>query len=777
MREHLSLDSVTVTERRSTAALQNADAPFESGREARSVLECGGTPPLSTRKPLKYENLLTLGILVVAFLQTSQIHAADWLIDPSPFHATITTNDNTGEVALENGLVRRVFKLSPDAATVAVDDLMTGESVLRSVRPEAEVWLDGKKFDVGGLNGQPVHNYLNPAWLTRMTANPAAFHFVGLTVGRTRERFAWRKRSEWLSRDPAWPPPGVAVTLAFDPPANSSAIKVEVHYELYDGLPVIAKWLVLRNAGPKPVTLNSLTVEQLAVVEPESIVDGTAANFRGSLRALDAFSDYSFGGNMSATADAPAIHWRSDPLYTTQVHYQLETPCLLECSPEIGPEVEIKPCESFESFRVFELIHDSTDRERRGLAVRRAYRALAPWTQENPVLMHVRSAEPEAVKTAVDQCAEVGFEMVIMTFGSGFDIENEKPEYLAGIKALADYARAKGIVLGGYSLLASRSIDAADDAINPATGKPGGMRFGSSPCLGSVWGENYFRKLRQFYEKTGCAVLENDGSYPGDVCASTNHPGHNGLLDSQWKQWKIISGFYEWCRGRGIYLNVPDWYFLAGSSKTGMGYRESNWSLPREQQEIIERQNIFDGTWEKAPSMGWMFVPLTEYHGGGAAATIEPLKDHLEHYETRLANLFGAGVQACYRGPRLFDTDETKAVVKKWVDFYKAHRAILDSDLIHLRRADGRDWDGWLHVNPSLKERGLAMIYNPLNESIQRTIKLPLYYTGLSDRAVIGWPDGHSETVAMARDYSAETMVNVPARGRIWMTVTAPPAN
>ena len=98
--------------------------------------------------------------------------------------------------------------------------------------------------------------------------------------------------------------------------------------------------------------------------------------------------------------------------------------------------------------------------------------------------------------------------------------------------------------------------------------------------------------------------------------------------------------------------------------------------------------------------MGWMFVPLTEYQGGGAAATIEPLKDHLEHYETRLANLFGAGVQACYRGPRLFDTDETKAVVKKWVDFYKAHRAILDSDLIHLRRADGRDWDGWLHVNP-----------------------------------------------------------------------------
>ena len=108
-----------------------------------------------------------------------------------------------------------------------------------------------------------------------------------------------------------------------------------------------------------------------------------------------------------------------------------------------------------------------------------------------------------------------------------------------------------------------------------------------------------------------------------------------------------------------------------------MGYRETNWSLPRKYQEIIERQNIYDGTWEKTPSMGWMFVPLVQYHAGGKAATIEPLKDHLDHYEQRLANLFGAGVQACYRGPRIYDAPETRAIVKKWVDFYLLHRKIL----------------------------------------------------------------------------------------------------
>ena len=45
--------------------------------------------------------------------------------------------------------------------------------------------------------------------------------------------------------------------------------------------------------------------------------------------------------------------------------------------------------------------------------------------------MHVRSAEPDAVRLAIDQCAEVGFEMVIMTFGSGYNIESQDPEYIA----------------------------------------------------------------------------------------------------------------------------------------------------------------------------------------------------------------------------------------------------------------------------------------------------------------------------------------------------------
>jgi hypothetical protein len=112
--------------------------------------------------------------------------------------------------------------------------------------------------------------------------------------------------------------------------------------------------------------------------------------------------------------------------------------------------------------------------------------------------------------------------------------------------------------------------------------------------------------------------------------------------------------------------------------------------------------------------------------------------------------------------------------VAKWVAFYKAHRAILDSDIIHLRRADGRDWDGWLHVNQGLTECGLAVFYNPLAEPMERRIHLPLYYTGLTDRATAKQEDGAPQEITLGRDYAAELTVKIPAHSRTWLTIKRP---
>ncbi|HRP32857.1 MAG TPA: hypothetical protein PKV73_13245, partial [Agriterribacter sp.] len=538
-------------------------------------------------------------------------------------------------------------------------------------------------------------------------------------------------------------------------------LTVKVHYELYDGLPMLSKWVSVANNGTEEIIVDNIKSEHLAVTEAESAVEHKQ---RWELPPIFAESDFAFGSMSPNAAQNACVEWQTDSSYTTQVNYALQTPSLLVCMPKTGMGQELTPGTSFESMRLWELLYDSYDRERRGLSERKLYRTIAPWVTENPIIMHVSSAADEPVKKAIDQCAEVGFEMVIMTFGSGFNIEDTSQHNLQRMKALKDYGKSKGVAIGGYSLLASRSIDAANDVVMPSGMKPA---FGHSPCLQSKWGQNYFKELYQFYETTGQDLLEHDGSYPGDICASTTHPGHRGLADSRWKQFREIQTFYRWCRSKGIYLNVPDWYFLNGSTKIAMGYRETNWSLPRELQEIIERQNIYDGTWEKAPSMGWMFVPLVQYHGGGAAATIEPLKEHLPHYEQRLANLFGAGVQACYRGPQLYDAPQTKTLVKKWVDFYKKHRRILDADIVHLRRPDGRDYDAILHADPQGKEKGLLMVYNPLNVSITRDIEVDLYYTGLKSRATVSENDGAGRKMTL-NGTKLHLTVTVPAKSQKW---------
>jgi hypothetical protein len=293
--------------------------------------------------------------------------------------------------------------------------------------------------------------------------------------------------------------------------------------------------------------------------------------------------------------------------------------------------------------------------------------------------------------------------------------------------------------------------------------------------LTSEWGQDYFRKLRNLFRKTGFDLLEHDGSYPGDVDVTSRPPLQTGLQDSRWAQWRIISDFYKWMRGRGTYLNVPDYYYLVGSNKCGMGYRETNWSLPREQQRIHTRQNIYDGTWTKTPSMGWMFVPLTTYHGGGAAATIEPLDQHRDHYRAMINSNLAFGVQACYRGPRLYDTDRTKRLVQQRVAWFKQYRDILESDVLHGRRADGRDLDWMLHVNPNLTRRGMLVIFNPTDHEIRKDVRVPLYYTGLRDRAVFSGPDPSqplgSQTLELDRNEKVTLSVALPPHSFQWYVI------
>lgn len=717
----------------------------------------------------------------------------DFLVADIERKADLYRSADGRELILSNGLVKRTWRVEPNGACIGITCLSTGQQLLRSVRPEANVTIGGVSYDVGGLSGQPNHAYVTPEWLDSMEATPGAMRLVDFEVGEPNERFPW-KRVRHHAPDVKWPLEGAYLRMDYELPAvldvsayseidpqglsevrdrmrEMRRVRVSVHYEMYDGVPVMSKWITVHNAGRETVTVERFTSELLAVVERGSSVESREGVPLSKPDMLHVETDFAFGGFNHPQSNRHVVHWRTDPLYSTQVNYLRLTPCLLVVEPTYGPAQDVNPGESFESFRTFELIYDSSDRERRSLALRRMYRTIAPWITENPIMHHMRDSDPDAVRRAIDRSAEVGFEMIILSFGSGFNIESTDPDYIRQWTEIADYAEKKGIEIGGYSLLSSRRIGDGNDVVSPPGQRP---THGNCPALTSEWGRGYFQKLYDFFQETGFELLEHDGSYPGDVDVTSRPPFQKGIDDSRWAQWKTIADFYKWCRANGIYLNVPDYYYLSGSNKCGMGYREVNWSLPRPQQIIHTRQNIFDGTWSKTPSMGWMFVPLTQYHGGGAAATIEPLDEHRDHYERMMLSNWGLGVQACYRGPRLFDTDRTKALVKEWVAWFKAYRGILESDLIHGRRADGRDIDWMLHVNPALEEKGMLVVFNPLQREVSKTLPVDLYYTGLEKAAVMSHEDRSFESYTLARDYTVDLKVTVPANGMTWYVIREP---
>lgn len=104
--------------------------------------------------------------------------------------------------------------------------------------------------------------------------------------------------------------------------------------------------------------------------------------------------------------------------------------------------------------------------------------------------------------------------------------------------------------------------------------------------------------------------------------------------------------------------------------------------------------------------MGWMFMPLVNYEGGGEAAWFEPLRDNLKEYSYGMGQYLGAGVAACYRGFRVYDSKATRNMVKDWIGFYKKYREILNCDIIHLRRPTMQGLDGFMHVSTTGQHKG-----------------------------------------------------------------------
>ena len=76
-----------------------------------------------------------------------------------------------------------------------------------------------------------------------------------------------------------------------------------------------------------------------------------------------------------------------------------------------------------------------------------------------------------------------------------------------------------------------------------------------------------------------------------------------------------------------------------------------------------------------------------------------------------------------------------------------------------------------MQLTPHLKQNAFICLYNPLNIPITRRIKVPLYYTGIQEKAIVKKLDKENKIIPLSRDYSIDLEIDIPAKGYTWYIV------
>eukprot|EP01084_Bolivina_argentea_P123110 218184_1 len=716
----------------------------------------------------------------------------DWLLYPPEVFPTVTFNkakiNGLDSYILSNGLISRQFIISPNFGTVSYDSYISNSksSILRALSPEAIIGINNINYNIGGINfkntsitnsASPNTAYIDPTWITANnlytnTSNTFTFN-NNITITPIWTPYQWKPGNRHAPTYLKWPPLGIGVQIEFICNSNNiktlpsyicSNIKIYVRYEMYQGLPLLSKSIIIQSSNPtitSNITLTKLAPDTLKVNVPYSpgsnhdAIEGCSVYDMGPDSSSNMIT-YS-GGLYLETDQAHGTHilWSND-INMNNIWGSYQPNVIIEYAPadaksgwaaRLAPDLPGTINGYMRSFRVFELVLDITpnklgDMERSGLARRRMLRTLSPATMENPIFAATVQSSPftsnASLYSFIDQCNTTGFELLIFSFGSGFNMETKSAKEISYYENIIKYANSKGVEIGGYDLIMEdRSYGNGEYAVIGSDGKNE-----NDLCFASNWVPmvtNWFDD----YINIGMKNIITDGPYGGQACYSTKHTFHYDSGDSIFRQEYLQNEFFINIKNKGVYIHQPDNYYYFGGSKSAMGYNENQYSLPRWLQLSVSRMGMYDDTFVHTVTQGWMFLPLTAYHSNNADCYFEPLSQHIDEYNWALGQYFGYGVMAMMRGKELYDTQQVKNIVIKWTSFYNKHRQVLIGDIIHLRRCDMQWFDAILHVSPfnDNGEQGLAMIYNPTNNTINTNYTFSLYYTGIKNNAMVSYND------------------------------------
>jgi hypothetical protein len=453
---------------------------------------------------------------ISAMSLVTAVGVEDWLLAPDDSHARAEIvidhvpgalagfAESTDVIRLGNGLIERTFTTAPSFGTVDLLNLRTGDSALRHILPEAAFTINGTKYTLGGLyvadepsttgptfTGQ--HAFLNRTGLQgRLRVQPNAWTYDSHVVGTPKADLPWTPGRRASPRYVSWPPTGQKLSVKFKPPANSppelKLLDVTLVYELYDGAPMLSKWLEI-SAAPSltaPLVIDKVTTELLALncdhspktngggvpsrldvlltaAHGAAVAWTTSANSTNDPGACEPILSASYSGPPSLAPPPSDDLLRQDETDHSLLYAAGPSPPAPPTPPgppivvpAAGPAVHISghggniTTTNFSSFRTIILLHDSLDPTRQMLGHHQIYRRLAPWIQENPLQLHLTNATTAAFDTALEQMQEVGWETLVLSFGSGFRYEMESDDpYIQTLKTNVKKATSMGIEVGG----------------------------------------------------------------------------------------------------------------------------------------------------------------------------------------------------------------------------------------------------------------------------------------------------------------------------------------
>lgn len=547
----------------------------------------------------------------------------------------------------------------------------------------------------------------------------------------------------------AWP--GRFNTSFRSAPFTASGATVDVHYEIYDGLPILKKWVsVLNAAGNEPLGVDSMIMEQLRAPNfaPEQmyIIRVQAGN--------DFPSDQQVAPIAANGGGRAQPLWTLDPLYDLCCDASLHVPwtyyTLLSVGygydvafgGRTGPGAIVLGGGTFTSIAVRTVLYDSRDPHRQSLTWLKVQSRVAPQLSENPMYyMFFDVSSTAAFRLALDQASVVGYEMAIVGFGAdGFcglcAEQTQNATWVAWFKEQVDYGKSVGVGVSAYTLMQANGWGEGVPEVEQILQRDGTR--GGIACFATDWHAAYRQDVLTFAAAVGMEGVETDGQYENAPCMDdTGDHHHNGLLGSWDAQVNATALFNIGLKEEGLFQSGADAYEWSGANHWNHADTDAGFGLPSWERLTNVREYIYDSTFSRLATSGSMFVPNA---GDCNDTSSAPTPGRRVCIDWGMASTMGMGVNANWMGvdslwdPADPDAAYIQARYTNWTALFNAYRPILTSwGMHHLSRPTGRSYDALAHVAADSGDGVLAWtaVYNPTRHAVVDSVSLPLYYAGV----------------------------------------------